>query len=223
MLMTSITCISLLSWIPGYADIGNNSQTYEDLSTQSKQRELSLSSANELFHHAGDPILGNPHGKVTLVEFLDYQCSHCIAMDKGIQALIQANPNLRVVIKEFPIFNSFSFYAAQAALSANQQGKFALFHHGLVNLAGDINHDTLTSLAQRVGLNLAQFNSELDSSAVAAQISSNRSLGQELQLTGTPAFFIGSTYYPQQNNTVLVHFIYGQVNSRYLQSSINHF
>lgn len=195
-------------------------QTWVDLSTQAKQRLLTSTFANQLFHHSADPVMGNPHGKITLVEFIDYQCSHCMVMEKDIKALIRANPNLRVVVKEFPLRNSLSIYAAQAALAANNQRKFVDFHHGLVELGGDINHDNLLSIAQKAGLNLTQFTADLDSNAITDRINENKSLGQDLQLMGTPAFFIGPTHFEATNNCVMVHFIYGQVNVKHLQHSI---
>jgi protein-disulfide isomerase len=201
------------------ADMSN--QTWVDLSTQGKQRLLTPTIANQLFHHGADPVLGNPHGKVTLVEFIDYQCSHCMMMEKDIRALVKANPNLRVIVKEFPLRNALSTYAAQAALAANNQHKFNEFHHQLVELSGDINHDNLLNIAQKAGLNLTQFTSDLDSTAIADRLNENKSLGQDLQLMGTPAFFIGPTHFQATNNCVMAHFIYGQVNVKHLQNSIS--
>jgi protein-disulfide isomerase len=55
--------------------------------------------ANELFHQATDPVAGNPNGALTLVEFFDYQCPHCVEMTPVVEELIKSYPNLRVVFK----------------------------------------------------------------------------------------------------------------------------
>src|SRR5689334_12549783 len=78
-------------------------------------------SVNALFHQNSDPVAGNPKGKVTVVEFFDYQCSHCMTMAPVIEAIIKNNPNVRVVFKDFPIRGPVSEFAAKAALAANKQ------------------------------------------------------------------------------------------------------
>src|SRR5690606_11703262 len=50
-------------------------------------------------------VLGNPQGTVTLVEFSDYACSFCRQSLPDVEALIAANPNLRVVMREYPILS----------------------------------------------------------------------------------------------------------------------
>jgi protein-disulfide isomerase len=94
--------------------------------------------AGGLLYRAGDPIAGNPKGKVTLVEFFDYQCGHCIDMAPVIGEIIKANPNVRVIFKEFPIRGPVSDYAARAALAANKQGKYYQFSHANIKLAQEL-------------------------------------------------------------------------------------
>ena len=68
-------------------------------------------------------VLGNPAGKVTLVEFSDYACTYCRASVADVNALIAANPDLRVVVREYPILHPESVDAARMALAAAQQGQ----------------------------------------------------------------------------------------------------
>ena len=72
------------------------------------------------------PVEGNPNGNVTLVEFFDYNCPYCRAMTPLIEKAGAADPELRIVYKEFPILGAGSVFAAKAALAANKQGKCRL-------------------------------------------------------------------------------------------------
>mgnify|MGYP000488164314 CR=1 FL=1 len=75
-------------------------------------------------------VLGNPNGTVTLVEFTDYACGYCRASVPEVEALIAANPDLKVVIREWPIFEG-SDVASRMALAAGLQGKYAAFHDAM--------------------------------------------------------------------------------------------
>src|ERR1700744_3097171 len=62
-------------------------------------------------------FVANPNGKITVTEFYDYRCPHCIAMAPKIVALIRARPDVRFVFKEMPIFGAESERAAAGALA----------------------------------------------------------------------------------------------------------
>src|SRR5437016_4513875 len=89
-------------------------------------------SVNALFHQAHDPVAGNPNGSVTVAEFFDYQCSHCISMAPVMANIIKDNSDVRIVFKEFPIRGSISEFASRAALAANMQGKYYEFNHAIL-------------------------------------------------------------------------------------------
>ena len=77
------------------------------------------------------PTAGNPDGNVVLVEFFDYQCSHCKEMQPVIDKVLSGNKNVKIIYKEFPIFGAASNYAAQMALAAAKQNKYLEFHNAL--------------------------------------------------------------------------------------------
>ena len=76
----------------------------------------------------GDPVMGNPTGKITLYEFSDYNCGYCKRVFEPIQQLLRDNLDVRLVIKEFPILSQSSLVAAKAAIAAEKQGKFGAYH-----------------------------------------------------------------------------------------------
>src|SRR3546814_9601906 len=78
--------------------------------------------ADQLTGDPRDPVIGNPQGDVTLVEFFDYRCPYCKRMTETLAQAIEEDPGLRVVMKEFPILSAESVQAARAAMAALRQG-----------------------------------------------------------------------------------------------------
>ena len=102
----------------------------ERLSELAKSRISSFK--KDLLEDANAPVLGNPAGDVTLVEFFDYRCPYCRQVDPSLQALVKIDPGLRIVEKEFPILGPASVYAARVALAANMQGKHKQFRDAVM-------------------------------------------------------------------------------------------
>src|SRR3989338_532615 len=80
----------------------NKQMEQAKLTVQKTQQDTSKF-FDALFQDKNTPVAGNPQGSITLVEFFDYQCPHCIDMMSTLDALTQANPNLRIVYREWPI------------------------------------------------------------------------------------------------------------------------
>jgi protein-disulfide isomerase len=185
---------------------------------QQKSKQMAGKEAGSLFNQTADPVVGNPNGKVTLVEFFDYQCPHCVDMVPVLSALVKANPDLRIVYKEFPIRGASSQLAAKAALAANMQGKYLVLHDALMKASPNITEAKVFELAKSLGLDVVKLKADMSSAAVDQQIKANYKLAQDLQLVGTPAFFIAKTN--NNGSSDAIEFIPGQVDQQYLQTSI---
>lgn len=158
----------------------------------------------------GAPVLGNPKGDVTLVEFFDYRCPFCRQVEPWLQTLIKQDPGVRVVEKEFPILGPASVYAAHVALAAWKQGKHTAFRHELMAKEGkiderDIHEDLILQAAKSAGLDIDRMNVDLKSSDVEAEISGNMRIANSLGLTGTPAFIIGTELVPGATDLATLH------------------
>ena len=68
-------------------------------------------------------VAGAQNPNVTVVEFFDYNCGHCIKMSPVLSELMKNNPQVKVVYRELPIFGEKSINASKAALAAGMQGK----------------------------------------------------------------------------------------------------
>ena len=135
-------------------------------------------------------VLGNPTGSVTLVEFSDYACTYCRQSVADIDALIAANPDLRVVMREYPILTPESVDAARMAFAAAQQGKYAKFHAAMFRL-GLSSAATIEAAAKEAGVDLALAKSAIDSGVFDAQLHANVEMASQLGISGTPGWVIG--------------------------------
>jgi len=168
--------------------------------------------ANQLFHQTTDPVAGNPNGTVTLVEFFDYQCPHCIDMTATIEGLIKTNPNLRVVLKEFPIRGAMSELATRAALAAQKQGKYFPLHLALMSSKTEpLTENTIYDLAKAAGLNVDQLKVDMKDKSVDQQIKTNYQLAKDLEIMFTPVFFIAKSNVTTSTKPEAIAFIPGQV------------
>jgi protein-disulfide isomerase len=135
-------------------------------------------------------VLGNPDGKVTLVEFSDYACGYCRMSVADVQRLVAENPDLRVVMREYPILRPESVDAARMALAAAQQGKYAAFHDAMYDI-GMPNDKTIAEAAKRAGLDLAEAKAAIASGKFDPFLKANHQLASQLGINGTPGWVIG--------------------------------
>ncbi len=174
----------------------------------------------ELFATKGDPIAGNAEGNITIVEFFDYQCPHCIEMMPIVNAIIRTNTNVRIVFKEFPIFGNISNFASRAALAANMQGKYFAFYDALMDAKTRLTEDSILQLAKNTGIDIDKLQKDMESDMVKKILDNNRELAKALQLIGTPAFIIGPTNTATISNAN-TSFVAGQTTEEVLQNAIN--
>lgn len=134
-------------------------------------------------------VLGNPQGTVTLVEFTDYGCTYCRASVLHVAQLIAANPQLKVVVREWPIFPG-SEQSARMGLAAAKQGKFAAFHKAMF-AQGSPSPERIEAAARSAGLDLAAAKAYAASPEVDAEIGQNHAMAQQLGFSGTPSWVVG--------------------------------
>ena len=179
----------------------------EDADATAAQGETLATSAKNIFHNELDGVVGNPNGDVTLVEFLDYNCGWCKKSISAVQELVKKDKNLRVVIKEWPIFGHTSEYAASAATASVKQNKYWAFHQAL--FAAQLPHaqeDTdatravgeaaVEKIAVSVGIDVVKLKADMKDQAVEANLINTGKLAAALKFTGTPGFLINKNVYP---------------------------
>lgn len=167
--------------------------------TQEAERQgraqVLISERDRLVNSPRDFVIGNPQGDVTMVEFLDYNCGYCKRAVADVQALIKADPKLRVVIKDFPVLGPGSVEASRVALAAKSQlsgDRLFEFHTRLMERRGQADRASATAVAREMGLDMARLETDLQGSGIDATLQENMDLGQKLGINGTPGFVIGN-------------------------------
>lgn len=132
---------------------------------------------------------GNPDGSVTLVEFTDYACGYCRASQEHVAQLIRDNPDLRVVIREWPIFEG-SDKAALTALAAAKQGRYRAFHNAMF-AKGAPTEAAIAAAAGEAGLDMDKAREFSASAEAKAELANNTDLARQIGFGGTPSWVIG--------------------------------
>jgi protein-disulfide isomerase len=164
-------------------------------------------------------VAGSKNPNVTIVEFFDYSCGHCIKMSSVMSELIKTNPNVRVIYREFPIFGEKSINASKAALAAGLQGKYNEMHETLF-ATKNIDDKAITAAATKLKLNMAKFQADMKSKEVAENLAQNRQLAEKMKLFGTPVFIVMSTPNGQANDAVHSVMIPGSTSLSNLQNVV---
>ena len=140
---------------------------------------------------ASAPSQGPADAKVTIVEFLDYQCPFCHRAQETVdQVLKQYEGRVRFVHRDYVLGKPRSLPAARAARCAGEQGKFWEYHRGLLVEAGDLSDADLLRRAGSLGLDGKTFTACAATDRFDADIQAATSAGGELGVSGTPTFFI---------------------------------
>jgi protein-disulfide isomerase len=145
-----------------------------------------------LLRDPATPFLGNPEGDVAVVEFFDYTCPFCKAVEPRLQRLLQGDKGVKLVVKEFPILSPVSLFAAKAALASVKQGKYQSFHQALLGFRGQLETSAVFEIAKSVGLDVDRLRKDMDTAEVADQIIANFNLARSLNITSTPTFIVGT-------------------------------
>ncbi|MGF1651479.1 MAG: DsbA family protein [Hyphomicrobiaceae bacterium] len=157
-----------------------------------EQRGLILSKADALYRTPTDYVFGNRDGDVSVIEFFDYNCSWCRRAVEQVQALAEGDPNVRIVMKEFPIFGEHSTFAAKAAMASMEQGKYWPFHVALMSQER-VTTDNVLKIAESVGIDVERLKKEMENPKYDAAIAETQSLAETLGIQGTPAFIVDTT------------------------------
>ncbi|MEO1686340.1 MAG: DsbA family protein [Pseudomonadota bacterium] len=139
-------------------------------------------------------VAGNPDGDVTVVEFLDYNCGFCKRAHADVRELIETDPGLRYVVKEFPILGPTSRLAAQAALAATYQDdgrRYMAFNDLLMKHNGQLSERALFSIADDAGLNVRQLRRDMERPEIDERLAQTYQLARAMRIEGTPSFVIG--------------------------------
>lgn len=172
-----------------------------DSTMQAEERQKATgaiaSMHDKIFNDPGQVVLGNPDGDVTLVEFFDYNCGYCRTALPDMATLLAEDPNLRVVLKEFPILSNESIDAARiAVLVGDADVDYWTFHEALYSSRAKVDKQVALAAASDLGLSPVALELDMNSESVAAKIQTSYAIAKALNITGTPTYIIGNEIIP---------------------------
>ena len=138
-------------------------------------------------------VIGNPNGKVTLVEFFDYNCGYCKRALADLDHLMKENKDLKVVLRDFPILSPASVEAALVAVAAHDQfpgDKFWDYHRKLLGMHGLVGRDQALAVAKDMGADMDRLTKDAAKPQVRAAIQDSDDFAKSLNLTGTPSYVV---------------------------------
>jgi len=145
-----------------------------------------------ILHDSSSPVLGNPRGDVAVVEFFDYTCPFCKAVEPRLETLFRSDKGVKVILKEFPILTPESLIATKAALASVKQGKYTQFHLALMAYKGQLTDSVIFDTAKSVGLDVDRLRQDMAAPKVTDEIIANFNLARSLRIFQTPGFIVGA-------------------------------
>lgn len=164
---------------------------------QSKAQTAIAQMHDQIFNGPGQIVLGNPDGDVTLVEFFDYNCGYCRAAVPDMAKLLAEDPDLKVILKEFPILSNESIDAARVGVLVGEtDADYWSFHEALFSARGKVDKATALAAAEDLGLSPISLEIQMGDERVAKSIQSSYAIAQALGISGTPTYIIGNEIIP---------------------------
>ena len=140
-----------------------------------------------------DQQTGNSNAAVTLVEYGDYQCSHCGHAYPLINKLLEEKGDqVQFVFRNFPLNEAHPLarLSALAAEAAGEQGKFWEMHDMIYENQAQLDRDSFVDFAEQLDLDLEKFASDLQSEVISSKVERDFESGIRSGVNGTPSFFI---------------------------------
>ena len=156
-----------------------------------KQQKTISENTDKIFRSSTSFVAGNPSGDVSVVEFFDYNCGYCRRALPDVVKFVHSDSNVRLVLKELPIFGEESEAAAKLALASIKQGKYFELHQKLLSGPGKVDKEKALRDAKELGLDVDRLQKDADDPSVKAALDESKDLAQKLGLRGTPFYLIG--------------------------------
>ena len=168
---------------------------------QTKQAHAQREARADVIAKAGDVltdapegmVLGNPNGDVTVVEFFDYNCGYCRQALEDMNALIEADNNVRFVLKEFPILGPQSIEASRVSLAFRDLApqKYPEFHRALLARRSMADKASALEVAGDLGVEPDAIEAKMNDTGHIQELQAIQDLAANLQINGTPSYVIG--------------------------------
>lgn len=207
---------------PAFADesdtlvkIWNEDSQNNDVNRQEKITQALKSNKAQLTQ-SDSPFSGPKNNQATLIVFADYGCMHCKKLAPVLEKLQSKNPELKIIHKELPILGAQSTYAAKAALAAQKQNKYLPINAELMK-SDNLSKSAILKIVANAGLNVKQFESDLDSQDIEQKIEQNSSLAKNLTIETVPVMIVLNNHHDNSD----IFFVTGNPQLKTLQNLVH--
>lgn len=147
-----------------------------------------------------DHIQGDPKAPLTLLEYGDFQCPHCLIAHKIVKQLQKHfGARLRFVFRNFPLMeiHPMAEPSAEAAefAAATNPAQYWPMHDAIFAHQSRLTPELLAAEAGKLGLDSSQITAAIEEERFADRIERDLESGQEAAVHGTPTFFINGKHY----------------------------
>jgi len=145
-----------------------------------------------------NPVLGNPDGDITIVEWFDFNCPYCRRLEPELRQVVQDDGKVRLVLKDWPILGPVSVVAARVALACKYQNKYERAHDAMIGVSSRLTEPRIYELIKGAGVDVDRARKDLDANAKAieAMLARNNETAEGLGFRGTPSFIVGKFRVP---------------------------
>lgn len=172
----------------------NALQNQEQIKRTQEQKEAEKALAaniEEINNYAASPVLGNPEGKVTVVEFFDFACHYCHDLTPKLMNVVKQDGDVRLVLKPLYFLSPTSDYAARVLYVAADQGKAQEFYEAVMTTKGQLTKEAVDQFAIIAGLDMEKVKAEVNSAKINKAMADTGTLAQNIKISGVPTMVIG--------------------------------
>ena len=108
--------------------------------------------SDDVLYDVDNPVQGNPDGKLTIVEYFDYQCPFCKRGHSMLTDVVKGDGDIRLVMKDWPIFGAPSVLASQLVFGAASMGHYEQAHSALMATEAKLTEDQIRQVLTDAGI-----------------------------------------------------------------------
>jgi protein-disulfide isomerase len=145
-----------------------------------------------------NPVLGNPNGDITVVEWFDFNCPYCRKIEPEMRQVVQDDGKVRLVLKDWPILGPVSVVASRMALACKYQNKYDKAHDAMIGVSSRLTEPRIYELLAGAGVDVDRAKADLTANAKAIDrmLAHNNETAEGLGFRGTPSFIVGKFRVP---------------------------
>ena len=141
------------------------------------------------------PASGSAQGDVTIVDYFDYNCPVCREIEPALRKVVERDPKVRLVHKDWAIFGDASVYAAYCSFAAAREGKYTEAHDALIGSKEDLDSkDDVRKVLTTAEFDVKALDADIARHAkeYRAVLARNERESMALGFHGTPGVIVGN-------------------------------